>query len=342
VPVGRVTTKPASEVSTDPPRQRKRWIVAGTLGLLLILALAVALSWHFSSVLLVPDHSPYSKKVDIEAVSPNRITFPRSEASERPGYYGLAWQAGHAIVGPIESHGSDTVVRKLTDVEGHLVPGTKAGFETNVYAGNPRQARGLPFRTVDVPDPLGPMQAWLIPAARARDGHSRVSHAWAIVVHGHNDDRENGLRIAPALRRAGRTTLLISYRSDPDAPDSPDDRYHLGETEWQDLRAAARYALRQGARHLVLAGYSMGGAVIEQFMQRSPLANRVSGVILDAPTLNWKSIIGFNAEQMGLPSGLRPARCVDNRRPHKPQLEQSERAATPRGLPNASLAFPRH
>ncbi|HUC08262.1 MAG TPA: alpha/beta fold hydrolase, partial [Solirubrobacterales bacterium] len=276
-------------------------VVMASLVLLLIgIALAVAISWHFSSFALAPDMSPYSDKVDISAVGQDRITLSRTEASERPGYYGLAWQAGHAIVGPIEEEDTETVTRELSDVRGYLVPDTEAGLETNVYAGNPSETRGLPYRSIDVPDQLGPMPAWLIPAAPS-SARSRLSRTWAIVVHGHTDNRQNGLRIAPTLHDVGLTSLLISYRKDLGAPDSPDGLYHLGETEWQDLGAAARYAVAHGARSLVLIGYSMGGALIAQFMQRSPLKDRVSGVVLDAPALDWKSIFSFGSEQMGLP-----------------------------------------
>jgi pimeloyl-ACP methyl ester carboxylesterase len=285
-------------------RRHIRAVAAGLVLLLAGVALAVALTWHFSSVALVPDHSSYAEKVDIEAVTGDRIALSRSETSERPGSYGLAWQGGHAILGVIESEGPETVTRRLTDVRGYLVAGMEVGVESNVYAGNPRVARGLRYRSVGVPDPLGPMPAWSIPAAHAGGAIFPDSRTWAIVVHGHNDDRENGLRIAPSLHRAGLPSLLISYRNDLGAPDSPDDLYHLGETEWEDLAAAARYAVRHGAHRLILVGYSMGGALIAQFMQRSPLAGRVSGVVLDAPALNWKSIFEFNAEQMGLPGFL--------------------------------------
>jgi alpha-beta hydrolase superfamily lysophospholipase len=291
-------------------RRHLRAVIVGLVLPLVGLALAVAVSWHFSSYALAPDMSPYSDRVDISAVGQRQITLARSEASERPGSYGLAWQSGHAIVGPIVDTDADTVTRRLDRVRGYLVPGTDAGFETNVYAGNPRESRGLPYRNVAVPDPLGPMPAWLIPTVQERDapapGRERSVSAvqprtWAIVVHGHTDNRQNGLRIAPTLHAAGLTSLLISYRKDLGAPDSPDGLYHLGETEWEDLDAAARYAVHHGARRLILVGYSMGGALIAQFMQHSPLKNRVSGVVLDAPALDWKSIFAFNSEQMGLP-----------------------------------------
>jgi alpha-beta hydrolase superfamily lysophospholipase len=286
-----------------------RVVVASLVLLLVGIALAVAISWHFSSFALAPDMSPYSDKVDISAVDEDRITLSRSEASERPGYYGLAWQAGHAIVGPIEEEDAGTVTRELSAVRGYLVPDTEAGLETNVYAGDPSEARGLPYRSVEVPDPLGSMPAWLIPTAPRQSADTSTkrgttpnrSPVWAVVVHGHTDNRQNGLRIAPTLRDAGLTSLLISYRKDLGAPDSPDGLYHLGETEWEDLDAAARYAVRHGARSLVLIGYSMGGALINQFMQHSLLKERVSGVVLDAPALDWKSIFAFNSEQMGLP-----------------------------------------
>jgi fermentation-respiration switch protein FrsA (DUF1100 family) len=44
----------------------------------------------------------------------------------------------------------------------------------------------------------------------------------------------------------------------------------------------------------------MGGSLVTQLMERSPLASRVAGLILDAPALNWKRILEFNATEMGL------------------------------------------
>jgi len=67
------------------------------------------------------------------------------------------------------------------------------------------------------------------------------------------------------------------------------------------IEAAAQYALRHGASQLVLIGYSMGGALITQFMEKSPLSSRVAALVLDAPALDWKAILEFNAERMNLP-----------------------------------------
>jgi uncharacterized protein len=274
----------------------RRHVRAIALCLVLLVAglcIGAAAAWHFSSFVLVPDHSPWSDRVEIESVASGRIVLEPSEASERPGYYGLTWDGGHAVVGPVLDQQPDAVVRRLSDVRGYLVPGIEAGFESNVYSGDPTEARGLPHETVDVPGELGPMPAWLIPAS---------GHVWAVVVHGINDDREIGHRLAPALHRAGLPVMVISYRDDLGAPSSPDGLHHQGQTEWRDLAAAVRYAVGHGARRVVLVGYSMGGALITQFMQRSELAPRAAALVLDAPALDWQEIIAFNATQMGFPS----------------------------------------
>jgi pimeloyl-ACP methyl ester carboxylesterase len=251
-----------------------------------------AISWHFSDAVLVPDHSSPAMKAEVERVGSSRIVLERNEDTERPGVYGLEWPGGHAIAGEIVAVGANTVTRRLRDVRGYLVPDMEVGVEADVYVGDPRQALGLRFTDVNVPDELGPLQAWSVPGG---------GETWAIVIHGINGTPQEGLRLLPVLHRAGLPTLLIAYREDLGAPPSPDGFHHMGLTEWHDLQAAARYALAHGARRLVLAGYSMGGAIVAQFMERSPLARRVAGLVFDAPALNWKKILEFNATRMGFP-----------------------------------------
>jgi uncharacterized protein len=285
-------TAPIAAEARAWPRRHWRSLLAAGIALLAVVGVGAALSWHFSSAVVVPDHSDWPSDITVEDVSPERIVLSRSEDTLRPGVYGLEWQGGRAIVGDVLASDDDRVTRQLRSVDGYLVPGTKVAVEPNVYAANPRAALGLPSTTIAIPDELGPMPAWRV-AGR--------SETWAIVVHGINDDPQVGLRIAPALHRAGLPSLLITYREDLGAPASPDGLHHMGLTEWRDLAAAARYALAHGARRLILIGYSMGGALITQFMERSPLAPRVAGLVLDAPVLDWKSTIAFNATQMGLP-----------------------------------------
>ena len=287
---------PADAQTPSWLRRHRRGAIFAVLALVIALAAGAAVSWHFSSAVLVPDRSGWPTDATVEGLPPGRVVLSRSDDTLRPGVYGLLWQGGHAIAGEVVKSDADTVTRRLRAVQGYLLrPGMKVAVDSYVFAGDPRQTLGLPFEDVDIPDELGPMPAWLIPAR---------SRTWAIVVHGINSDQQAGLRIAPALHRAGLPSLLISYREDLGAPASPDGFHHMGLTEWRDLQGAARYALAHGARRLVLVGYSMGGAIVTQFMERSPLAPRVAGLVLDAPVLDWKSTLEFHAEEMGLPGFL--------------------------------------
>jgi len=271
---------------------RRRWLIGGAIALVVAVAIAAAVSWHFSSAVLVPDHSAWLRQTKVEALPPRRIVLERNEDSERPGVYGLEWPGGHAVLGAIVGEGDRTVTRRLRAVRGYLVPDMDVGIESDVFVGDPDQAFGLPSAKVDVPDELGPMPDLLVP------GDSRT---WAIVVHGINGTPQNGLRLVPTLHQMGLPTMLITYRGDLGAPDSPDGFHHMGLTEWLDLQAAARYALAHGARRLVLVGSSMGGAIVARFMERSSLAGHVAGLVLDAPVLDWRKVLEFNATQMGLP-----------------------------------------
>jgi len=291
---------PASASAKGPswPRRHRRLLFGAAAALLVALALIAALSWHYSSVLLVPDHSGWPARVTVEEVGADTVVLSRSDDTLRPGVYGLDWQAGHARIGAVLRTDSETVTRRLSKLRGYLAAGQKVAIDHEVHSGDPRQALGLPHSKVKVRGELGPMPAWLVPAP-GRVG--RRGDTWAIVVHGINGNPQAGLRVTPTLRQAGLQTLLITYRNDLGAPPSPDGLHHMGLTEWRDLEAAARFAISRGARHLVLAGYSMGGSLVAQFMRRSALADRVSGLLLDAPALDWKRILTFNATETGFP-----------------------------------------
>ena len=63
----------------------------------------------------------------------------------------------------------------------------------------------------------------------------------------------------------------MTYRNDPGAPEDPSRILRYGLTEWQDLEATVRYAVRKGPTGRALR-YSMGGGVVMAFLRarRSP------------------------------------------------------------------------
>ena len=108
----------------------------------------------------------------------------------------------------------------------------------------------------------------------------------------------------PTMAELGLPSLVITYRNDPEAPASPDGFHRFGHTEWEDLEGAARYALDHGAKDFVLVGYSMGGAIVVNFIYQSSLAGWVQGAILDAPMLDFNATIDLGARQRGAPGIL--------------------------------------
>jgi alpha-beta hydrolase superfamily lysophospholipase len=144
---------------------------------------------------------------------------------------------------------------------------------------------------------LGDLAAWFV------DG---TSETWVIIVHGRNASPREGLRILPTLVDLGLPSLLINYRNDEGAPASPDGFHRHGQTEWKDLEAAAAYALDRGAKGLILAGYSMGGAIVTNFLYQSSLEDTVRGVILDSPMLDFNATVDHGARQRGLVRFLTP------------------------------------
>jgi hypothetical protein len=67
------------------------------------------------------------------------------------------------------------------------------------------------------------------------------------------------------------------------------------------VQSAAQWAVGHGAGRLVLVGWSMGGAIVSEFMHESRLASRVAGLILDAPVLSWDATVSLGGDRAGLP-----------------------------------------
>jgi alpha-beta hydrolase superfamily lysophospholipase len=163
------------------------------------------------------------------------------------------------------------------------------------YRGDPMQALSLPFQTVSLETPLGPAEAWLVPAAGSEAGR-------AIYIHGIAGAREDGYRALSILHEAGWSVLLITYRNDGAAPAAPEGSYGFGLTEWPDLEAAvAKLAPSDADPKLLVVAESMGGAILGQFLAQSPLASRVQAVALDSPAISFAAVIDHLAVQSGKP-----------------------------------------
>ncbi|WP_369238615.1 alpha/beta hydrolase family protein [Streptomyces sp. R21] len=244
---------------------------------------------------------PTEPRLTVHATAAGRISLTRDLAALRPGIYGLSGDGSHAVVGPVldaTPHPADTVVRRLERVtHGTLEPGDKVWFTPNVHIGNPSSALGLDHADVDVPGELGALPAWFVPGHR---------DTWVITVHGLGTTREHPMNVLEFLHRHRFPVLDLAYRGDLGAPRSPDGLGHLGETEWRDLDAAIRYAVRYGADHVVLYGWSTGATMALRAAAHSALRERISGLVLDSPVLDWETTLRALATARRTPSALLP------------------------------------
>ncbi len=222
----------------------------------------------------------------------------------KPELYGIAWQGGIGHLGPAASVSSGVVTRPLTVVAGSAPRvGQTAGLDRAYFLGDPRRALGIPMQDVVVQGPLGPLPAWYFPGRGS---------TFVIGVHGQNGARKDVLRVVGIVHRMGFPALAVTYRNDLGVARDPSGYLQYGQTEWRDLQAAVQWALSHGARRIILAGQSMGGAIVAAFLEHSPLAPKVVRVVFDAPMLSLRAIVDYGASQRSMPvtGGSIPAPLV--------------------------------
>ncbi|MGH2607560.1 MAG: alpha/beta hydrolase [Tepidiformaceae bacterium] len=236
--------------------------------------------------------------LDVVAASDGSVSLrPTTRAAtaslRQPGRYGLVFDGGYGQVSDLQpaTPGSNLYDARFERLTGRTPePGGRARIDSFAYVGDPRAVHQLDWAHVDVVTSRGVAPAWLVPAGAAR---------WAILVHGKGARREETLRMLPLLHAAGWTSLVITYRNDPGCHQTG--AYGYGAGEWEDLEAAARFALDRGATDLLLAGYSMGGAIALSFLDRSPLASSVCALILDSPMTDLRTLLRLRGRAMRIP-----------------------------------------
>jgi uncharacterized protein len=282
----------------------KRFAIISAAALVLVLVAIVGVGWYYSSLLhsgaLTPDYTPDKLNLRVVSVESDRIVL-----TERKGenvddltadeLSGLQGESGYGQVSDILAVDGDEVTRRFQLLSGSISEGDFVRLDSFAFRGDPLTARGLDFHNVSVPSPLGDFPAWKL------DGSPST---WVILVHGWRVSREEALRILPTFSDLGLSSLVITYRNDQGVPPSPDGLIRWGATEWQDLDAAVVYAESQGAKSIVLYGYSMGGGIVTRFLEQSENAGVVTGAVLDAPVLDFDALLHFQAGQRGIPGFL--------------------------------------
>jgi alpha-beta hydrolase superfamily lysophospholipase len=250
---------------------------------------------------------PAYNDVRVVAVSPGRVQLRAiggQPALAKPELYGIAWQGGIGRLGASATVSGGVVTRPLTVTSGSAPrAGQLAGLDRSYFLGDPGTALGIPVQDVVVQGPLGPLPAWYFPGRGS---------TFVIGVHGQNGTRRELLRVVDVVHQMGLPALAVTYRNDLGTARDPSGYLRYGQAEWRDVEAAVRWSLSHGARRVVLVGQSMGGGVVAAFLAHSPLAPKVTRVVLDAPMLDLRSVVDYGASHRRLPvvGGSMPAPLV--------------------------------
>lgn len=287
-------------------RTRTKVAVGGVVGALALVGAAAVATAAVSVIVARKVLTPPSRREEDVAIrSVDRdaglIVLESTADSRLPGEYSFWFtrESGHARVGEIVATTADSVTRRLLGVDSGDLLAAKRGRLTGWFYLTPADL-GVAFEEVDIATPLGDAPAWLVPPASGGTGER-----WAIHVHGRAVRRPETLRAVPIFREAGYTSLVVSYRNDGEAPRTDDFRYALGDREWVDVDAAMRFAASRGATEIVLVGWSMGGATVLQALTRSTFGDRVTGVVLESPVVDWIAALDFQVRLRRLPLFVR-------------------------------------
>ncbi len=279
------------------------WWSSGAV--LLVAVVLVGGGWYLSDQIsngtIKPDRKGRPLDLEVTALAGGTIslrTLPGIKTLDwkTDGTWGLTSNTGYGQVGKIVNLESNLVVREYTPVDGGINVGDKVRVDHFAFNGDPLTARGIAYEQVSYSSDVGAFPAWYVKGS---------GDVWAIIVHGRvtggRDATMEALRVLPVFAGLGLPTLVINYRNDVGLPQNPDGKIWFGMTEWRDVEGAVRYALDHGAQRVVLMGYSMGGAAVVKFLYESPLADKVDGVVLDSPLLDFGAAVSLGASQKKLP-----------------------------------------
>ncbi|QCB99052.1 alpha/beta fold hydrolase [Arthrobacter sp. PAMC25564] len=289
-----------------------KWAVGGIIGgsaaAGLLAAGSSALALYFARRVITPARVREEDQEVLVVIREGRglhVILAATPEATVEGVYGLFFDGGrgHARIGRILSYSpaERTVMREVEAVySGDLSAARRAWWSGAAYP-DPASI-GFPAEEVLVEVDGGMAPAWLVRAAPVPG--TPAPDVWAIMVHGRGATRQECVRAVQTARQLGMSSLLISYRNDGLAPSAQDGRYGLGSTEWRDVEAAISFALGQGAREVVLFGWSMGGAICLQTADLSRYRHLIRAMVLDAPVINWVNVLAHHAELNRIPSAV--------------------------------------
>lgn len=228
------------------------------------------------------------------AIEQGTVDLEPTELTRLPGVFGLSYEGGHAQVSAIIAE-RDATRRTIEAVLGSPIPSSGSGWWRRDVYRTPGEA-GMGYEEVAISTEHGDAPAWLVPPQGGDD-----RGVWAVHLHGIRTTRSVVIPSVIAASREGMTSLVPSWRNDGEGPSVGKGRSTLGAMEWCDVDAAVDYAVKAGARSVVLIGWSLGAAIALLAISRSAHVSKVAGIVLVAPVTNWRSVLTLAIRNAHLP-----------------------------------------
>ena len=159
---------------------------------------------------------------------------------------------------------------------------------------------GFEFAAIEVPGPLGDYPAWLI-----GDPAAEEPPVWALVVHDGAETRSAALGLLPVLTGRNLVVMVVTYRGDAGAPPASGNRHGLGADEWEDVEAAARFAVESGSAGIVLVGRGTGGSAVLSLLRESEAGLPVAAAVVDSAYLDPGAMVDRQMEAGSVPGFLK-------------------------------------
>jgi alpha-beta hydrolase superfamily lysophospholipase len=229
----------------------------------------------------------------IQSTGNTWVVVPGKIARQSKGRQSLFWNSrkGHALVQVDYAESvEDRIALRVIRVYGSEIPSPGGSVSLSGWLGEHPEHFGLKgnFEEIVMPNQT---RAWHFPAP---------SDKWVIHVHGRRAGMGETLRNVEQFANLGFRQLTISMESDPKPFGLGKAKSNLGETEWDQVELAVLHAQSEGAKEILLFGWSQGSFMIGQFLRNSKHVGKVRGAIFDSPLLDYRSTMQFHAKRAGL------------------------------------------
>jgi pimeloyl-ACP methyl ester carboxylesterase len=221
------------------------------------------------------------------------VIVPGKLTRQSKGRQSLFWNSrkGHALVQvDFEESIEERIALRVLRIYGSEIPSPGGLVSLSGWLGEHPEHFGLEsnFEEIVLPNQT---KAWHFPAS---------SDKWVIHVHGRRAGMGETLRNVEQFSRLGFRQLTISMESDPKPFGLGTPKSNLGDTEWNQIELAVLHAQNEGAKEIVLFGWSQGAFIIGQYLRNSTHVDLVRGAIFDSPLLDYRSTMQFHAKRAGV------------------------------------------